>query len=159
MNKKEKIEKIILIVENAIADNAEIDVEAVTVVTDFKGVERITKQVAEEVYKMFETITVEKQGGIRMDNQKSTAKERLEAEICDLQSEINNLKAENEKRLKANEDFATKHCYMKCDIAKTLVKDFAQKLKEKTGTSFDYYKHFQKVVLSEQIDELLKEYE
>lgn len=69
MNKKEKIEKIILIVENAIADNAEIDVEAVTVVTDFKGVERITKQVAEEVYKMFEPITVEKQGGIRMDNQ------------------------------------------------------------------------------------------
>ena len=39
------------------------------------------------------------------------------------------------------------------------VKEFAEKLKEKTGTSFDYYKHFQKVVLSEQIDELLKEYE
>jgi hypothetical protein len=39
------------------------------------------------------------------------------------------------------------------------VKEFAEKLKEKTGTSFDYYEHFQKVVLSEQIDELLKEYE
>ena len=64
MDKKEQIEKIILIVENAIADNAEIDVEAVTVVTDFKGVERITEQVAEEVYKMFETITVEKQGAL-----------------------------------------------------------------------------------------------
>lgn len=64
MDKKEQIEKIILIVENAIADNAEIDVEAVTVVTDFKGVERITEQVAEEVYKMFETITIEKQGAL-----------------------------------------------------------------------------------------------
>ena len=45
------------------------------------------------------------------------------------------------------------------EIKNEAVKEFADKLKEKTGTSFDYYKHFQKVVLSEQIDELLKEYE
>lgn len=47
-----------------------------------------------------------------------------------------------------------------CEAVETnAVKEFAEKLKEKTGTIFDYYKHFQKVVLSEQIDELLKEYE
>ena len=100
-----------------------------------------------------------------MDNQKSTAKERLEAEICDLQSEINNLKAENEKRLKANEDFATKHCYMKCDIAKTLVKDFAEKLKKRiqTGIKNNFYECENGYILAEypidDIDELLKEYE
>lgn len=89
MNKKEKIEKIILIVENAIADNAEIDVEAVTVVTDFKGVERITKQVAEEVYKMFETITVEKQGtlgkcGVVAEKKQQEDKTMKKQQVIDL---------------------------------------------------------------------------
>lgn len=37
--------------------------------------------------------------------------------------------------------------------------EFAEKLKEKAGTSFDYFMGFQKVVLAEQIDELLGEYE
>ncbi len=36
--------------------------------------------------------------------------------------------------------------------------EFAEMLKEKTGTSFDYFRGFQKVVLAEQIDELLEEY-
>lgn len=79
-------------------------------------------------------------------------------EAKDLRRELAKAKAENEKRLKANEDFATKHCYMKCDIAKTLVKEFSEKLKERAGTNFDYFMGFQKVVLAEQIDELLKEY-
>lgn len=51
-------------------------------------------------------------------------------EAKDLRRELAKAKAENEKRLKANEDFAAKHCYMKCDIAKILVKEFAEKLKE-----------------------------
>ena len=36
--------------------------------------------------------------------------------------------------------------------------EFAEKLKEKAGTSFDYFMGFQKIVLAEQIDELLEEY-
>ena len=38
------------------------------------------------------------------------------------------------------------------------VKEFAEKLKERTGTRFDYFVRFQKVVLAEEIDELLEEY-
>ena len=72
--------------------------------------------------------------------------------IHERDKEIDRLKAENAR-------FVIK---MKNAIAiekENAVKEFAGKLKEKTGTSFDYYEHFQKVVLSEQIDELLKEYE
>lgn len=36
--------------------------------------------------------------------------------------------------------------------------EFAEMLKEKAGTSFDYFMGFQKIVLAEQIDELLEEY-
>lgn len=36
--------------------------------------------------------------------------------------------------------------------------EFAEMLKAKAGTSFDYFMGFQKVVLAEQIDELLEEY-
>lgn len=42
--------------------------------------------------------------------------------VSEYEAEIERLKAENEKRLKANEDFASKHCCMRCDIAKTLAK-------------------------------------
>lgn len=49
--------------------------------------------------------------------------------IAKYENKIKKLKAENEKRLKASEEFATKHCYMKCEIAKTLVKEFAEKIK------------------------------
>lgn len=42
---------------------------------------------------------------------------------------------------------------------KNAVKDFAEKLKESAQTSLDHFMGFQKVVLVEQIDELLKEYE
>ena len=41
---------------------------------------------------------------------------------------------------------------------KNAVKDFAEKLKESAQTSLDYFMGFQKIVLAEQIDELLKEY-
>lgn len=49
--------------------------------------------------------------------------------IAKYENKIKKLKAENEKRLKASEDFATKHCYMKCEIAKIRVKEFAEKIK------------------------------
>ena len=39
------------------------------------------------------------------------------------------------------------------------VKEFAEKLKESAQTNLDYFMGFQKVVLTEQINELLKEYE
>ena len=73
--------------------------------------------------------------------------ERLKAENKQLQEQLNSANAGNV------------NC-SGCELVETnAVKEFAEKLKEKTGTSFDYYEHFQKVVLSEQIDELLKEYE
>lgn len=45
------------------------------------------------------------------------------------------------------------------EIKNEAVKDFAEKLKESAQTSLDHFMGFQKVVLVEQIDELLKEYE
>ncbi len=42
---------------------------------------------------------------------------------------------------------------------KNAVKDFAEKLKKSAQTNLDHFTGFQKVVLVEQIDELLKEYE
>lgn len=69
------------------------------------------------------------------------------------------IRTEN-KRLKAENERFVSNMKNVLEIEKeNAVKEFAEKLKEKTGTSFDYYKHFQKVVLSEQIDGLLKEYE
>ena len=58
-----------------------------------------------------------------------------------------------------NASDVAKHCYIKCDVAKTIVKEFAEKLKESAQTNLDHFTGFQKVVLVEQIDELLKEYE
>lgn len=52
-------------------------------------------------------------------------------EAKDLRRELAKAEAENEKRLKASEDFATKHCRMKCEIAKMRVKEFAEKIKNK----------------------------
>lgn len=63
------------------------------------------------------------------------------------------------KQIYDNAPDAAKYCCMKCDIAKTLVKEFAEKLKESAQTNLDHFTGFQKVVLVEQIDELLKEYE
>lgn len=45
------------------------------------------------------------------------------------------------------------------EIEKNAVKEFAEKLKESAQTNLDHFMGFQKVVLTEQIDELLKEYE
>lgn len=73
--------------------------------------------------------------------------ERLKAENKQLQEQLNSANAGNV------------NCSGCGLVGTNAVKEFAEKLKEKTGTSFDYYEHFQKVVLSEQIDELLKEYE
>lgn len=83
-------------------------------------------------------------------------------EAKDLRREL--AKTENEKRLKANEDFATKHCYMKCDIAKTLVKEFAEKLqRELPCRDYTFNGDTYSMVLTSSIkyviDKLLKEYE
>lgn len=85
-------------------------------------------------------------------------------EAKDLRRELAKVKAENEKRLKANEDFATKHCYMKCDIAKTLVKEFAEKLqRELPCRDYTFNGDTYSMVLTSSIkyviDKLLKEYE
>lgn len=42
---------------------------------------------------------------------------------------------------------------------KQAVKEFSEKLKECAQTNLDHFTGFQKVILTEQIDELLKEYE
>lgn len=78
----------------------------------------------------------------------ATLKEKLD-EIKQLKNENKELKAKLEARLT-------------CDLVKTAqeqaVQEFAEKLKSKTGTSFDYFMGFQKIVLAEQIGELLEEY-
>lgn len=79
-------------------------------------------------------------------------------EAKDLRRELAKAEAENEKRLKANEDFATKHCHMKCEIAKLSVKEFAINLK-KVIHERDYVQGYAEIGLIEEIDELLKEYE
>lgn len=45
------------------------------------------------------------------------------------------------------------------EIAGKYLKEFARKLKECAQTNLDHFTGFQKVILTEQIDELLKEYE
>lgn len=62
MDKEHIKDKIILTVKNAISDNAEIDVDTDTVTTDCNGVDRLAEQVAEEVYKMFEPVSIDEQG-------------------------------------------------------------------------------------------------
>lgn len=83
------------------------------------------------------------------------------AERDKLKEEIERLKAKNEKHLNAIEDFAAKHCCMKCDIAKILVKEFADKLKEKLFAIFGetMCSDFNTEDITDIIDELLKEYE
>ena len=45
------------------------------------------------------------------------------------------------------------------EIAGKYLKEFAEKLKECAQTNLDHFMGFQKVILTEQIDELLKDYE
>ena len=45
------------------------------------------------------------------------------------------------------------------EIAGKYLKEFAEKLKECAQTNLDHFTGFQKVILTEQIDELLKDYE
>ena len=45
------------------------------------------------------------------------------------------------------------------EISGKYLKEFAEKLKECAQTNLDHFTGFQKVILTEQIDELLKEYE
>lgn len=83
-------------------------------------------------------------------------------EAKDLRRKLAKAETENQKRLKANEDFSTKHCYMKCEIAKTLVKEFAQKLKEKFGDYEVWHYDGENEAwhdLQSEIDECVKEYE
>ena len=79
-------------------------------------------------------------------------------EAKNLRRQLADIEAENEKRLKASEDFATKHCRMKCEIAKMRVKEFAINLK-KVIHEKDYVQGYAEIGLIEEIDELLKEYE
>lgn len=58
----------------------------------------------------------------------------------------------------SNKDFAEKHCCMKCDTAKTLVKEFAEKLKENSIEINSRDFGFMDFVGVDAIDELLKEY-
>lgn len=63
MSKEQVIkDKLALIVKNAIADNAEIDVDIDTVTTDGNGVDHIAEQIAEEVYEMFEPVSIDEPG-------------------------------------------------------------------------------------------------
>lgn len=81
-------------------------------------------------------------------------------EAKDLRRQLANIEAENKKRLKASEDFATKHCRMKCEIAKIRVKEFAEKLKKQIANTMycrDGYVDYDDTM--DVIDELLKEYE
>ena len=79
-------------------------------------------------------------------------------EAKDLRRELAKAEAENEKRLKANEDFATKHCRMKCEIAKTLVKEFAEKLKARLA-KFIWKHNIPECIFNDVIADLLKENE
>lgn len=67
-------DKIILIVKNAIADYADIDVETDTVTTDSNGVDHLAEQVAEEVYKMFEPVSIDEQGALGPSGKVTTSK-------------------------------------------------------------------------------------
>lgn len=81
--------------------------------------------------------------------------------ITEQEKEIERLKAESANRLKAIEDFTAKKCYLKCDIAKTLVKEFAEQLKQKFNGYEAYYYNGEEEGfhdLDEEIDELLKTY-
>lgn len=87
-----------------------------------------------------------------------------------LEKEIERLKTENEKRLNAIEDFTNKTCCLKCDIARILVKEFVEKLKNGLSncsgcyipdcfeSPTDEFAYSEKDLLK-LIDELLKEYE
>ena len=80
---------------------------------------------------------------------------------ADILTLINELEKEN-KRLKRainnvqkgfdNGEFISKDCKI------SGLKQFAEKLKESAQTNLDHFTGFQKVVLVEQIDELLEEY-
>ena len=82
--------------------------------------------------------------------------------IHERDKEIERLKAKCQRKQNFIEDMQIKKCGMKCPIAHTLVKEFAEKLKEKfdgyDATSYNGYEEgFHN--LQEEIDELLKEYE
>ena len=118
----------------------------------YKNTEQI-KGLVEELRKAVDEIA-------RLNNVEAELQElniKYYNEAKDLRRELAKTESENEKRLKANEDFAAKHCYMKCYIAKTLVKEFAEKLKEKILR--DRVANDNVVIVTEvMIDELLKEY-
>lgn len=69
------------------------------------------------------------------------------------QQEIDRLTSENANRQKAIEDFIAKKCYLKCAIAKTLVKEFAEQLKAQSFSDDGW-----DCVYMPDIDELLKTY-
>lgn len=87
-------------------------------------------------------------------------REMLGSQIKVLKKRLNNkyveiemLKAENASCKKAIEDFIAKKCYLKCDIAKTLVKEFAEQLKAQSFSDDGW-----DCVYMPDIDDLLETY-
>lgn len=137
---------------------------------DKNGSEKTAKALFEAGYRKVPKYAVILSPEEREEEMKAYNEERMEREnellaiqmACfSAQVGVERLKAENKQlQEKLNSANAGNVNCSGCELVETnAVKEFAEKLKEKTGTSFDYYEHFQKVVLSEQIDELLKEYE
>lgn len=82
MNKEQIKDKIILTVKNAIADNADIDVDTDTVTTDCNGVDHIAEQVAKELYNAFKPIDKEPIGAL--GKRGLTGKEEQIKEMADI---------------------------------------------------------------------------
>ena len=121
--KEEQIkDKIILTVKNAIADNADIDVDTDTVTTDCNGVDHIAEQVAEEVYKMFEPVSIDEQGVLgkcgRTENRGQQIKE-MQKLICNNCGEIDGCAIS----CKAHKDLA--EAFYNAGYRKTFTSEFA----------------------------------
>lgn len=121
--KEEQIkDEIILTVKNAIADNADIDVDTDTVTTDCNGVDRLAGQVAEEVYKMFEPVSIDEQGVLgkcgRTENRGQQIKE-MQKLICNNCGEIDGCAIS----CKAHKDLA--EAFYNAGYRKTFTSEFA----------------------------------
>ena len=175
MSRKQRIkDKVILTVKNAIADNADIDIGTDTVTTDCNGVDHLAEQVAEEVYKMFEPVSIDEQGALG----ECGATANREQQIEELNNFILSHLYEGSTLLLAENLYNAG--YRKVDEVKQLnsiivvnkpiqeikneaVKEFAEKLKNLLYTVYGNYGAPLGDLTAEdvacEIDELLKEYE
>ena len=93
--------------------------------------------------------------------EKEDSRERDKENLI-LKSTIDELSAENNRLRAAIEDFTAKKCGLRCEIVKTLVKEFAAKLKQNCRNfypSVDHYCCSEKAVSVKEIDRLLIEYD